>query len=313
MRSPDPSTDTKRTLRRALSAGGDRPACLVHIYPTGPTAGRRHPLGEGPVQIGREDGSDIRTDEPSVSRRHARIDPAGNGHVVRDLGSSNGTRVNDEPVGDTRPLRDGDYLRVGNCIYRYLAGGNVEADYHEEIYRLTVQDGLTRLHNRRALDEFLEREVVRSQRHDRPLSVILLDLDRFKAVNDGHGHLCGDHVLREVADLLRAATRPEDLCARYGGEEFALVLVEADHAGAVAAAERLRAAVAGHLFRFEGAAMALTVSAGVATTCGDAAVTPADLLRAADERLYRAKADGRNRVVGEAGSPVVEGAVSCAR
>jgi two-component system, cell cycle response regulator len=105
-------------------------------------------------------------------------------------------------------------------------------------------------------------------------------------------------VLREVGALLSAATRAEDLCARYGGEEFALVLVEADHATALAVAERVRAAVAGHQFRFEGEEFAVTVSAGVATTCGGAPVRPVDLWNASDGRLYAAKRAGRNRVVG---------------
>lgn len=308
--SPDPRAgpDTSVAPPRAPRAT-DGPAYLVHIYPPGPDAGRRYPLGGSPILIGRADDRDVRVDDPSVSRRHARVASVGGGHTVEDLASTNGTQVNDEPVDGPRALRDGDYVRVGNRLFRYLAGGNVEADYHEEIYRLAIEDGLTRLPNRRALDEFLGREVYRAARHARPLSVALFDLDRFKAVNDAHGHLCGDSVLRELAGVLRAGARSEDLCARYGGEEFALVLVEADHAAALAAAERVRAAVAGHPFRFEGAALALTVSAGVATTCGDAAATPAELLHAADGRLYAAKRGGRDRVVGE-GDGVVEHAAS---
>ena len=182
--------DTRLSLRKAAPSGPtERPACLVHIYPTGPRLGSRHFLDFRPAQIGRAEDCDLRLDDDSVSRRHARIEFADGSHVVADLGSTNGTRVNDHPAGNARALRDGDYLRVGGVIYRYLAGGNVEAEYHEEIYRLTIQDALTRLPNRRALDEFLGREAARAARHARPLSVLLLDLDRFKAVNDAHGHL----------------------------------------------------------------------------------------------------------------------------
>jgi diguanylate cyclase (GGDEF)-like protein len=291
--------DTRVVPAPAPRSEFGRPACLVHIYPPGPDAGRRYPLSAAALVIGRSEERDLRIDDPSVSRKHARICAApGGGHAVEDLGSTNGTHVNHEPVRGGHPLRDGDYLRVGNRLYRYLAGGNVEAEYHEEIYRLAILDGLTGLPNRRAFNEFLEREVARSARHDRPLSVALFDVDRFKAVNDTRGHLCGDAVLRAVAGALQGLARAEDLCARYGGEEFALVLVEADHDAAVGAAERARAAVEQLRIAFEGAELSVTVSAGVATTCGDAAATPAGLLWAADGRLYEAKRDGRNRVVG---------------
>ncbi|HEY1191059.1 MAG TPA: GGDEF domain-containing protein [Gemmata sp.] len=309
MNEPEPAGDTELAAKKKTTADA-RPACLVHIAPSGPQLGNRYFLGPRAVHIGRVEDCDIRTAEHSVSRRHARIEPAEGGHAVRDLGSTNGTAVNNTPIKEgTHPLKDGDYLQVGNVIYRYLAGGNIEAEYHEEIYRLAIQDGLTRLPNRRALDEFLEREVGRSRRHARPLSVLLLDLDRFKAVNDVHGHLCGDTVLRALADRLRAGVRVEDLCARYGGEEFAVVLVETDHATATEIAERLRAAVAAHPFRFENEELALTVSIGVATTWGDTANTPSELLRVADSRLYQAKRGGRNRVTGN--PPAAETVLVC--
>src|SRR5947208_12516043 len=108
-------------------------------------------------------------------------------------------------------LKDGDYLRVGNWIFRYLTGGNVEAEYHEEIYRLTIIDALTGIHNKRYLLEFLDRELSRSARHHRPLALLLFDLDLFKAVNDEIGHLGGDFTLRELAGCLKNAIRKEEL------------------------------------------------------------------------------------------------------
>ena len=311
MTKSEPGSDTEFTLPIPTHKRPAGTANLVHIHPPGPGAGRRHPLEGTPLVIGRSEACDICLNDHSVSRRHARIDLIDGTYSVRDLDSTNGTRVNDQPVGsDPRPLRDGDYLQIGNFVFRFLAGGNVEAEYHEELYRRTVQDGLTRLHNRRALNEFLERELIRSQRYHRPVSVILFDLDRFKAVNDTHGHLCGDQVIREVADLLRGVTRGEDMCARYGGEEFALVLVEADHISALAVAERVRGLVNRHVFCFEGVVLELTISAGVATTCGDGWATTGGLLHEADERLYAAKREGRNRVVGEPAREDDEGAMS---
>jgi len=290
-------SETWITTPKRLISAITREACLVHIYPTGPSMGCRYPLRDKALTLGRGDDCDIRIQDNSVSRRHAKIDPSPEGYFVADLGSTNGTFVNDRQLDGGWPLQDGDYLRVGNCIYRYLTGGNIEAEYHEEIYRLTIQDGLTRIHNQRALGDFLDREVARSQRHSRPLSVLMFDIDKFKAINDAHGHLCGDFVLRELAECVGETVRKEDLFARYGGEEFALVLVETGLPEATYAAERVREAVEAHQFRFETTPIKLTISIGVATTSGDPDATPNGLLKAADERLYQAKRTGRNKVV----------------
>jgi diguanylate cyclase (GGDEF)-like protein len=272
-----------------------RDACLVHIYPSGPSMGRRYPLRGDPVVVGRGADCDIRIDDHSVSRRHARIEATAEGHVAIDLESLNGTYVNN--VSATRQLlKDGDYLRVGNCIYRFLTGGNVEAEYHEEIYRLTIIDALTDIHNKRSLLEFLNRELARSARYERPLSLIPFDLDHFKAVNDERGHLCGDHVLRELTQAIQSVVRTEELFARYGGEEFAVVLPECTRELALPVAERIRALVEQHPFAFDGQSFRVTVSLGVATTTGHEALSVAELIRRADEKLYEAKRGGRNRV-----------------
>jgi diguanylate cyclase (GGDEF)-like protein len=299
----DATPDTKPVSKGGVRPTSARGACLVHIYPAGPCIGRRYLLDDGPVELGRGEDCDIPLADPSASRCHARVEPGPDGHRVVDLRSTNGTFVNQRRVGPSAPLHDGDYLQAGGCIYRYLAGGNIEAEYHEEIYRLAIQDALTRVSNRRALTEFLDREVLRSRRHARPLSVVLFDIDHFKAVNDRLGHLCGDQLLRDLVDRVRPLVRHEDLLARYGGEEFALVLVETPHAGAVVVAERLRKAIAGSPFRVAPTEITVTVSGGVATTSGDPGLGTANLLRLADERMYHAKRAGRNRVAGEEADP----------
>jgi diguanylate cyclase (GGDEF)-like protein len=260
--------------------------------------GVRYLLGDATLIIGRSEECDIRINDYSVSRRHARIEREGDHYRAIDLDSTNGTFVNDAPAA-IRELRDGDYLRVGNCIYRFLAGGNVEAEYHEEIYRLTIIDALTGIANKRFLLEFLDREVARSNRHNRPLAVLMIDVDHFKTVNDHIGHLGGDIALREVANVIRQNVRCEDLCARFGGEEFALILVEATHAGAVDLGERVRALVEQHRLTFQDRTYHVTISVGVGSTDGSTPITASEILRQADERLYRAKQTGRNRVVGE--------------
>src|SRR6266542_3964715 len=282
------ATETWVTGPDRLVSTTRRDACVVHIYPTGPGMGTRYPLSDTPVVLGRGNDCDIRINDHSVSRRHARIQPGADGYYAVDLQSTNGTFVNDVPASICK-LKDGDYLRVGNCIYRYLAGGNVEAEYHEEIYRLTIIDALTDIHNKRYLLEFLDRELARSMRYSRPLALVMFDIDMFKQVNDDLGHLGGDFTLRELAARIKGNVRKEELFARYGGEEFAVVLPETTSDGAVKVSERLRVVVAATPFTYEGKSYHVTISLGVATTTGDETMTPTALIRQADERLYQAK------------------------
>lgn len=276
----------------------EKKACLVHIYPYGPNLGQRYQLAEDPLLMGRDDDCHIQIEDHTVSRWHARIILCTGGFRVLDLNSTNGTYVNQMRVGNA-VLMDGDYLQIGNCIFRFLAGGNVENRYHEEIYRLTIIDALTNIHNRRYFFDFLERELVRSNRHHRPLSLIMFDIDCFKALNDRLGHLAGDYALRALAEVLKEEIRRDELFARYGGEEFTVILSEADHAGAMKMAERIRSRVEQHQFCFEDQPFSLTISLGVATVKGDTATTYEQLVREADNRLREAKLRGRNAVVGE--------------
>jgi len=289
-------TETWVTVPERPVSMTNRNACLVHIYPTGPGMGSRYTLADTPVVIGRGSDCEIRINDHSVSRRHARIQPGAEGYYAVDLNSTNGTFVNDIPAS-MHKLKDGDYLRVGNCIYRFLAGGNVESEYHEEIYRLTIIDALTDIHNKRYLLEFLDRELSRSGRYARPLSLAMFDIDRFRMINEDLGHLGGDFTLRELAARIKGNVRKEELFARYGGEEFAVVLPETTSDGAVKVSERLRVVVAATPFTYEGKSYHVTISLGVATTTGDETMTPTALIRLADERLYQAQREGRNRVV----------------
>jgi two-component system, cell cycle response regulator len=274
----------------------NRNACLIHIYPTGPGMGTRYTLTDTSLVLGRGSDCDICINDHSVSRRHARIQPGSEGYYAVDLQSTNGTYVNDLPAS-MHKLCDGDYLRVGNCIYRFLMGGNVEAEYHEEIYRLTIIDALTDIHNKRYFLEFLDRELARSSRYERPLSLVMIDIDKFKAINEEMGHLGGDFTLRELAGRIKGNIRKEELFARYGGEEFAVVLPETTSEGAMVLADRLVKVINQQPFQYEDKAFAVTISAGLTTTIGEKGIAPIELIRRADEKLYQAKHEGRNRVV----------------
>ena len=292
------TTDPLQTYKTAKVLNLAAPAsdaCLVFIYPTGPQMGARYVLKHDDALIGRTEECHVRNTDGSVSRNHARIEFRDDGYYAVDLGSTNGTFINNVLKREGK-LEDGDYLRIGNCIYRFLEGGNLEAEYHEEIYRLTVQDGLTGVHNRRYLMEFLDRELARAQRFDRPLALAMFDIDHFKNINDRSGHLAGDLALRELTGMLKAVVRKDELLARYGGEEFAMVLPETTAEDAATACERLRRAVEQHPFVYQSLRIPVTVSVGVAVSTM-AMRSPEELIREADDKLYEAKRTGRNRVV----------------
>ena len=294
----DELTVTQLFPRKKLGSDhSQQTAYLVHIYPKGPDMGRRYRLSQAPTILGRESRCDVVLNSESVSRRHACVQPIGREYELLDLQSTNGTLVNDQPIEQHR-LHDGDYVQVGNCIFRYLAGGNVEAEYHEEIYRLTIMDTLTNIANKRCLLEFLERELSRSHRYNRPLSLIMLDVDHFKSVNDNLGHLGGDAALRELAAMIKNEVRTEELFARYGGEEFVVVLPETTREGGLNVANRIRQLIADHAFHFDGEDYQLTVSSGLSFTQGETGLKPLTFIARADKKLYEAKQNGRNCVVG---------------
>src|SRR5882724_5016999 len=250
---PDDRSYSERTIitERKLPVTGevtDHDAYLVVIY--GDELGKRIPLSEGEVEAGRSSACQIPIDQESVSRRHARIWWTGDTFRVKDLGSTNGTYVNDAPVGE-QDLRDGDLVKVGQTILKFMAGSNIEASYHEEIYRMMTFDGLTQIYNKRYFHETLEREISRSRRYGRELALVLFDIDHFKQKNDTFGHLAGDAILKDLAMVVRSKLRREDVFARVGGEEFAILTPEVGLKGAREVAEKVRLVVQSSTFRFE--------------------------------------------------------------
>ena len=266
--------------------------CLVVIY--GPDIGRRIALGFGNFDIGRSSKSDLPLDQESVSRNHARITRSREAWSLRDLGSTNGTYVNDLPIQE-RALKDGDQIKIGRSILKFMTGGNIEASYHEEIYRLMTVDGLTQLFNRRYFNEALDREMGRAKRYKRGLSLLILDLDHFKKKNDEYGHVAGDALLKQLAVAVGPKLRKEDILARVGGEEFAVILPEVDLEGAKLAGEKIRKIVEETKFNFDDTDIPCTISVGCSTVT-DTTEDSKALYGAADAALYKAKEAGRNRI-----------------
>ena len=276
----------------------DQPAgndCVVVIYAQEPgLLGKRYVLERSPLRIGRGGDNHIVLEGDSVSRRHAHFERRSGAWFIVDDGSTNGTFLNEEQVKGDATLTNGDRVKVGPSILKYLSGLDAEAKYHEEIYRMTIVDGLTQIHNKRYLFEALDKELIRARRYDRQLSLLIFDIDFFKNINDQYGHLAGDHVLRELARIVQERIRRDEVFARYGGEEFVIVLPETPLSGGVALAENLRGRVETHAFAFQGERIPVTISVGCAMLGEEK--TAAELIQRADDKLYEAKRGGRNKV-----------------
>lgn len=289
----DPCTLLVATDRN--DSGSVHGACLVVIR--GPRLGARLDLDNLPLVVGRGASADFRIPSRSVSRSHCRVILHDGSLWIEDLRSTNRTLINSRPV-DRQPLNDGDQVRIGDAVLKYLAEGNAEVAFLAEMRESVIRDELTGLHNRRHLMATLNDALANRRDVDAPtLSLAILDVDRFKEVNDVIGHLAGDAVLRQLAGVLSAAVRKDDLLARIGGEEFAVLMPGHSLASAQAACERLRAAVEAHEFRVDGRIdpLPVTVSIGVAQWT-NAMTEASDLFRSADGLLYRSKNEGRNRV-----------------
>lgn len=271
-------------------------ACLVVIHaPVQNDLGRRYVMDKDTTTVGRGRDNDIVLPSDCVSRRHARLEQRAGTLFVVDLASTNGTFINDDAhCVRERQLERGDRLKIGDTIFKYLSGSDIELQYHEIIFRMTVTDGLTDLANRKQLDALLEEEIPRARRHNRDLSLLMIDIDFFKNINDTHGHLTGDSVLRGLAAILQRRLRPNDKLGRYGGEEFCAILPETSVHNAAKIAEELRALVEAHAFVAEDKNIRVTISVGAGAL--QAGMTLPDLYRCADEMLYKAKRTGRNKV-----------------
>jgi len=263
----------------------------------GRSVGRMLELGDAPTVIGRSPEVDLSVDDEAVSRQHGQVERSGAGFDLVDLGSTNGLFVNNQRI-ERHSLEDGDRIQLGNStIMKFAYQDVVEETFQKHLYQSATRDSLVSTYNRQFFLDSLDAEFSLCFRNNMPLSLLMLDIDHFKRVNDTYGHLTGDQALREVAAVIQKTLRGEDILARYGGEEFAVMLRYPDPERAFTAAERVRRNVESLVIEYEHARFSVTVSIGLATLINKCHARPLELLREADEHLYTAKRNGRNMTV----------------
>ncbi|MDD9939260.1 MAG: GGDEF domain-containing protein, partial [Myxococcales bacterium] len=290
--------DTTRLTRTAPDMDslipGERSEGVLTVL-RGPNAGSLFTLDTQRVILGRSGEAHVLLTDRAMSRRHACIAREADGYYLQDLGSANGTFVDGQEATTPIRLQDGSRIEMGaHTILRFALHDRLEQEAARRTHELMIRDPLTHVFNRRHLEERLQSEAAFAQRHGTPLSVLLVDLDHFKQVNDTFGHEAGDSVLRVIARALERTLRVEDVLGRWGGEEFVIVARGIDREGTLTLGERIRRAIEVLRVPAGKRAIAVTASIGIAHLFGE--VDAQQMLRAADEAMYAAKAGGRNRV-----------------
>ena len=286
--------------------GNPRPS-LVEL--SGANFGRQILLEKDVTIIGRGEEAEVRLTDARSSRKHTAIelvppeDSTDTGYRIRDLDSRNGTFLNGQRVSSA-PLHEGDKIQIGHTIFKFALKDTVELDFENKIYKLATTDPLTNLHTRDFFFKEFDRLARHCARYERPMSVMMVDLDDFKAINDTHGHIAGDRVLEAVAKLFAETLRNEDILGRYGGEEFIALLPETEVTAARFPGERFRTLLERRIICIpDGPDLTVTASIGLAALPTNG-TNPEALVAAADKALYEAKNMGKNCIVIADNSPL---------
>jgi diguanylate cyclase (GGDEF)-like protein len=236
-------------------------------------------------------------DDPHVSRLHAELKAGEEGVVIKDLGSTNGIFVNGKKI-EEQLLVDGDKVLVGTRLYfRFSYQDALDQDYQQNLFRAANIDGLTQVYNKKYFLDILAKEFSYSKRSGEPLSLMLIDLDHFKKINDSYGHIAGDLVLKTMGQHLLKSIRLENIACRYGGEEFAVIFRKTHTDLAYTVAERLRKLIESEKIPYLEHSIQTSVSIGIATYHQGNFALMDDLIRQADTYLYEAKRAGRNQTL----------------
>jgi two-component system cell cycle response regulator len=297
----NPLDDTTRLAPAQPAADEGQAAVPTLVVLSGSNVGEMYRLVKDQTVIGRGDKVDLRLVDEGISREHVRLDKADGRVVLEELGSTNGTYCNGQRVA-RHPLVEGDKILIGSTtILKFSYQDKLDEMFQRQMSESALRDGLTRAYNKRYFSDRIESEFQYATRHTTPLSLIFLDIDHFKKINDVHGHQAGDLVLAQLSTLVMSMLGEDESLARYGGEEFAIVARGVELEAARALSDRLRASVEAHPFNFQGTSIPVTVSVGVARAPAAGMSSSGDLVARADEAMYAAKRGGRNRVCSDGG------------
>ena len=260
----------------------------------GSLLGMTYAIRDEVIAIGRTATLDIPIDDENVSRRHAEITFDGSSVKIKDLDSTNGTFVNSQRITDTI-LHDGDLILIGRVLFKFIRSSSIENRFFDQMYALATTDFLTGIFNRQHIISRLENEFARSRRYNRPLSILLYDIDHFKHVNDSFGHLAGDQLLMESSRLIGKSVRSQDYYGRFGGDEFMIICPETDLNNTVLLAQRLAQVLAKWSYSYQSRKLDFNISIGLAAL-SDEMRSAVDLIAKADTLMYRSKQRGRNHI-----------------
>lgn len=289
----EPKDQTVITQVQKMETGGEKSAYILFL--SGPLVGKLQQLNEGKTVLGRAEDVGVLINDNRISRHHIAITLSQGEATLEDLGSTNGTFVNGRRV-QTYVLKDGDKVQISSStIFKFAHQDNLENIFHKELYKMAVLDAVTGIFNKRYFLDRLKEEFSHAKRNKNALSLLMMDVDHFKKINDTHGHMAGDFCLAHLAQTVKKMVRTEDILARYGGEEFAAILRGTDEKGAYQMAERIRKAVEKSSATFESLTIPITVSIGIASLGQEEYAGPEVFIETADQYLYQSKQSGRNK------------------
>lgn len=287
-------TDIRAALQASEKEAQQKPAALLVVG--GDLNGTLFDLVEKIVSVGRNADNQIALEFNGVSRYHFKLHASGEGHILEDCGSKNGTYLNNKKVEGQIQLSRADIIKIGSIALKYLPKGDPERLTYDKLNLEANTDKHTGCYNKGYFNNRIALEVNKSKVTGDPLSLIIFDLDHFKKLNDNYGHDAGDYVLKEMAQVIRVGgIREQDVFARYGGEEFVILLPKTNLKQSFEIAERLRKLIENKEFIYDGKRLPVTASIGVADY-RQGVNTGTDLFKRADEAVYKAKEGGRNQV-----------------